>query len=402
MIELSNQADNVSSDAVFNIVVTTHLASIFAGIIVKSVIFRRKILRVTATPALLDSLTRFVASKSGESQNVNLQHGVDTCPCNLSTSRRKLQKIICSMLLNAAILSNQDEAVMNPTIASSLLEKYADLGDTSHDCVLQRPTRQGAEIALISLSGTQNIHKEPKRLDWRAQLVEDLAQNANSQYQTIVSTVSEVCRELELRCNNAERPLRNEQDRVHDLHSNLQTSIARIAELESENQSYISALEDLKYEKCKLEDQISPLEAQLHCVQLEAQDVRDTLEDAVKRAESVIENQATVVKEERLKHLAALAERDEICEEQASQLKSSELCLDELKQAMEQLRDQEKKNIAEIARLQELSMKQSDLVRTADMLVVEKEALILQYRKSQAELKEENKTLTVKVRNINL
>lgn len=402
MIDLSNRTDDVSSDAVFNLVVATHLASMFVDNIAKSVIFRRNVLRVTATHAPLESLTRFISSRSSESRKIKPDNGVDICPWTLFTSRRKLQKMVCSMLLNAAIFSNQDEIGMNPSVISSLLEKYANLGDVPHDCILQRPASQKAETALISLFGTQNISKEPKRIDWRAQLIEDLARDANSRYQSIVSTVSEVCQELELRCNNAERPLREEQDRVHDLHSNLQTSIARIAELESENQSYTSALESLKYEKGKLKDQIKPLEAQLRRVQLEAQNVRDTLEDAVKRAENVIENQATVVKEERLKHLAALAEKDEICEEQTLKLRSSESCLNELRQAMEQIRGSEKRDTAEIARLQELTMKQSDLLKTADMLVVEKEALILQYHKTQAELKEENQTLSVKVRKANL
>ncbi|KAL9610420.1 MAG: hypothetical protein Q9167_004875 [Letrouitia subvulpina] len=402
MIDLSNRTEDVSSNAVFNLVMATHLMSIFAEIVAKSVSFRHKVLRVTVKCALLEPLTRLLSSRSGETQKIKLDNGVDICPWTLSTSRRNLQKMICFMLLNAAIFSKQDEIDMDPSIASSLLEKYANLGDMLHDCVFQRPLRKKAEAALISLFENQNIPKEPKRIDWRAQLVEDLARDANFRYHSIVSRVSEVCQELELRCNNAERPLRDEQDRVHGLHTNLQNSIARIAKLENENQSYTSALEGLKYEKGKLEDQIKSLEAQLRCVQLEAQNVKDTLEDAVKRAEDVVETQATVIKEERLKHLAALLEKDEICEEQTSKFKGSESCLNELRQTIEHLRGQEKRNTAEIARLQERFVEQSDLVKQADMLVIEKEALILQYHNTQADLKEENMTLTVKVCKANL
>lgn len=248
------------------------------------------------------------------------------CPLLALRAKSDLCKSVCVLLIKTAMFTSQDKISLDSSVATSLLDKHTELLErTSIQCDSYRDrsvhcsTEQVPVLAQGSLL-TANLSS----MDWRESLLKYLSTAAQHQHSYLVKIVSEICRDLETRCDNVERPLREAKDMSDDLRLKLDSSEATIAKMESKARKTLSILNSLEAENHRLVEQVDAAEKLLQFLSTAHEELSHRLEcvnrDALKSIESAREKE----EQEKLAHLAIVTGKDEIFEMQALKLAEAE------------------------------------------------------------------------------
>ncbi|KAL8807394.1 MAG: hypothetical protein Q9182_000733 [Xanthomendoza sp. 2 TL-2023] len=275
------------------------LAETFSDCIVKSASLRQKILHLLSTSTLADHLNRFL--QIDNLWNKAYDNHEDICPSAYAEKQTLLWQKICSMFLKTAIFSQYDSLSLDSSMASALLDKTASLGRVKMVCQSFKSRRPAllpileAESTPCSMAGSEL---------WRGRLKSELAQNADHQYQLIVRTMGDACRDLERRCHEVESPLREEQAKSARLQNDLDSSKARVAELVSRHHEQSLILEGIDEDIKDLKSERDELLAETNFLQIR-------LDAAIKQAGDSERNR---IRELEFSHAATSAEKDELLE----------------------------------------------------------------------------------------
>ncbi|KAL8655385.1 MAG: hypothetical protein Q9210_000919 [Variospora velana] len=274
---------------------------------------RHKLLYSLSTNALAEhldhhlDLTQINRSNHGDHDN--------HCPYAYTQGRTRLQRKICTLFLKAALFSQQDTVGLDASLGSAMLDRLVALNADipacrrySQDCSSRKP----AFVALLETESSPQSTAGSSQ--WRERIKRGLMQNAEHQYQTIVRTMQESCQDLETRCNDVERPLREEQAKVRRLHDIVEALNARIAEFEAHNHRQDLFLEGVEHEKAEFIEQVRSLENEVDSLSNQLERLRQELEGTAQRADDAAQNNTSTVKELEIAHAAVIAEKDEILE----------------------------------------------------------------------------------------
>jgi len=192
------------------------------------------ILLSTSAKEVKEPLHHFVNSRPSI-PNIGVGHiGLDVCPRVYDGARKRLHESICDLLLKTALHAPTGGACLDATIGLALLEKRNTVSSTVSPCEyygLSLPSVMAPTSLLEAVSTPQTLTSSH---DWRIRLFEELTRDAKYQYESIIKMVGDICQDLERRCDEAERPFRAEQLINSDFKFELQTSQARLVELESQ------------------------------------------------------------------------------------------------------------------------------------------------------------------------
>lgn len=236
---------------------------------------------------------------------------IDFCPCLHAERLVTLQQKVSTLFLKTALFSQSDSLSLDASLGSALLDKKLAL-DAIVKCRRHKggnPGRKSSLVSLFETGGTPDSRAGSEH--WRERIKSDLAQSAEHQYQTIARTMGETCQDLERRCNEVERPLREEQARSKQLHDKLEESEARIVELESRNHEQSLYLEGVEYEKSKLAGCVGHLKNEREDLSNQVEGLLRALQEASQKAQSATDSSAQRIKELELIHAAAITEKDE-------------------------------------------------------------------------------------------
>jgi chromosome segregation ATPase len=289
------------------------------------------------------------------------------CWSDFQESRRHLALSLCLLILKAALHSSGDECGIETSLAVSLLIRQKDFAIPVPPCPPARRNRAGTDLPLVALleqkSTPQIIRASHK---WKNRLAEGLLRDATQRHELIVNTVSEVCRDLEERCEDLERPLREEQAKLSRARAHIDESDLRIAALEVELSERELFIDGLEAEKQRLESQVSSTAQRVQELEHLLQQAADeTLDTKVAASDGI--------KEMELNHLAAVSVKDERISELEQEIQRME-------QELRRLRDEVEATAEEKFEAQgDLIVIQKKLAESSTKLEQEKAISILKH-----------------------
>ncbi|KAL8897797.1 MAG: hypothetical protein Q9192_002410 [Flavoplaca navasiana] len=239
-------------------------------------------------------------------------------------------------------------------------------------------------MTLVSLFETGSTPCSSAESDlWRHRLRNELAQNAEYQYEGIIRTIEDVCQDLERRCIEVEAPLRDEKAKSTNLHTELESSKLQVAKLLAHTHEQSLILEGIEGEKSELLARVADLEHEENELSGRSEELRQQLAKAIQQAEDADRIRIKEVRDFELVQAAVVAERDEILEAQERKDKDSRARNDGLEEEMAELqakghvyRDNMRRLEATISEQQTeicsmntlMSEKQKSLARLEDLL----------------------------------
>lgn len=247
--------------------------------------------------------------------------------------QQRLVVIFLSMFLCSPLIEQDHDAV--PMI---LVEKQTQLSTAATSC----PGCAGSKVidnkSSISLFEARSTpHANTISQNWRENMVRELSRDANRIYESVTRMVGEICRDLERRCDEAERPYQEEQIKSRNLETKMEVSRAKVAELEVKLRCQGSNLDDLGIEKDVLSKQVMTSEERLKEQAEEIEKIRHEFDQAKDASERAAQVAIEASRDQDLAYLATLTGKDEILEEQAINLTSSESRISELEDQIAEL-----------------------------------------------------------------
>lgn len=128
---------------------------------------------------------------------------------------RKLYLLLAKALLGTSETTHRFQSQLN-----SLLSKLCEIGTIPPCCqeFVRCSESSCGQLSFFEVKATPSLQRS---LDWRQQLVQELNHDAHRAYNSIVHSVTEVCKDLEVRCEGVEAPLRLERKRIEELQAQL-------------------------------------------------------------------------------------------------------------------------------------------------------------------------------------
>ncbi|KAL8903415.1 MAG: hypothetical protein Q9207_003936 [Kuettlingeria erythrocarpa] len=315
LLQAANRGD-VSIDTEVDVDSALVIVESFSTGIECSAPLRQKLLCSLSTNALAEHLSQFL-HLSEDLERLRDDHRY-ICYHAHAHQQIKLQRKICTLFLKAALYSQQDALSLDTSVASTLLDKQAKQPPNISTCqkyFKASYSRKAGHVVLFESGSTPDSHADSSS-HWRERVKIDLQQNAEHQFQTIVRTMGNTCQDLERRCDEVERPLREAQGKSRQLQESVDASKLRIAELEEHNQEQKDFLDGIEQEKSELNEHVKSLETVREDLLSQVDALRQALDEAIQEAENGAQSSINRIKELELVHAAALAERDEILETQ--------------------------------------------------------------------------------------
>lgn len=282
-------------------------------------------------------------------------HGSFPCPYSFFRARLDLCKNICALFLRASQHALGDEINLDPSVSTALFDIYSDRLQAVHaKCSYYTSTPTPLSKNLVYLFDTRrspSINLTSR--SWRDKLLDEMSKTTEHQHELAVKALGDVCHDLEIRCEVAERPFLEAQTRSHDLDEKLKRAGMKHAELKSQAEDQTLMMNELKTENDHLVEQIKSAEQRYQTLldsygTLQAEIDQST----VKTAEAInIAHESAEQKE--LAHLAIITGKDEVFEAQSFKLADAEAHVASLSDEAVQMRLKISTNNEEIRCLQE-------------------------------------------------
>lgn len=323
---------------------------------------RQAILNSIYTDRLSKPLDRFISLVAPVSCS-NMHEQADSCPHSYQQTKLNLHRGICDLFLKTALAEIRGEVRIDALVTTALLDKQMSLSTVSRVCDFYGPKMLTPVIPPInSKEATQRAGSH----DWRNMLRESIIRANESQLESIVRTVGEVCQDLERRCENVERPLHDEQTRSNDLNLKLNASEEALRAFESQAQERLLAIGGLETEKAMLVAQVQVAEQREQSLSHSYEILQQEFDAAKKDAADAAETAEEALNQQELAHLASLTGKDEMYEEQTSIIKSLQDRVTILAGELSQLKAQDDEANSRIAVLQDEAHKQSDALKEVE------------------------------------
>ena len=207
----------------------------------------------------------------------------------------------------------------------SLVEKQVRLPHRLSPCIecaslKKRPMKSSLSLfEACSTPRTQSVSH-----NWKETLFQEMSMNMHHQQEAVAKVFGEICRDLELRCVEAERPFREEVSRSCDLQTELEDSQARTTELEALVRSQSCELDELRKDKHRHSKETDAFEERLQDLSEQLSQMRQNFNQAKGDNERAAKGALERSRQQDLDYMAVIAGKDLLLEEQATKLALSE------------------------------------------------------------------------------
>ncbi|KAF8470093.1 hypothetical protein BDZ91DRAFT_36969 [Kalaharituber pfeilii] len=292
---------------------------------------------------------------------------IDVCPVILFNKQKELASVICVMVLTAEMHSTVDDIErLQPKTATQFLELHGKLSAALVDsrCSVESnsSSHQGGSAPLTILEATATPGMRMSSQHWRDRLLNELCQDAHRQHAGIISAVGEICRDLERRCEDIEKPLKDEQARSQALQKEIEDAQGKHRMLEELLERKQSQIEEMEHEKETLEAQLDAALEKVHESEEKIGTLRKDVEDERKGRKD--DWKLAAIERDRVagEHLGAMAESQTRIDE----LEGSVSKLTEIAEGLRVELDNEKREKGHLAaelenKIRELEEKQKEV-----------------------------------------
>ena len=371
--------------------------SVLEAIVQTSLSLRQKLLVSLAVEEVQGPLSQFINSWISVPYIGQEHIAIGICPRVHTEAVLGLHHSVCELLLKTGFYASGDGITFDPALGLALLTKRSKTTSALSPCKYHdlRIFTSQAPVSLFEAGSTPQVLTTSH--DWRERLVNELSRDTKHQYGSIVMMVGEICRDLELRCDEIECPLRAEQAKNKDLMSKLNVSQARLAELECEIVEDKRMVDDLANEKDCFQNNLQASEQREHVQSARLTDLEKEFHALKKDAQDAAKVASETAVQQELIHLASTTEKDELLEEQEVKLIKLTEHMSSLQNDLVQLRSNELYTHKKIRSLEETVSDRDEAIgkleAASTSLAIEKSSFVLQ----EASLRNENQNLELMV-----
>jgi hypothetical protein len=246
---------------------------------------RSNILLAISSEDLREAAHSFLGVSAAEASQTNTRIN----PSSETTSsilHRNLASAVTSLLLTSALAARSDEAGLDQRLSAALVNKQRQLtlfpasNTHAHLTNMSQPS-----VSIFEQACTQAA-SHPQ--DWRERISSELERHNSYQRDTIVRAVSQICQDLESRCDNVEAPLRQERQKVKELEVKVGDLTKRIKDLEAEALDRNLVIDGLEDERAQVEADLDQAEESNRVMSAAMEQVKEDLADATRRAEETL------------------------------------------------------------------------------------------------------------------
>ena len=287
---------------------------------------REKILLLLSTNttrrALQDFLecTNDAGSRNSEDQLV--------CPGHLAFLRADLRRAICRLFLTSAMFASSDGLGLDASLANRIMEKHNAISSINVKCWSFQSTQSTKSTNGPPSTLTKSLDFPCAPSNWREWLENELEQNAKRDHALLIQRIGEVCKSIEMRCEEVEGPLQQEKERS----AKAQDKLIR---LEADNSRLVADNEFLRSQENEMLDQLKAKEDLSEQQRKEIGRLRDQLRKEKLASAEAIKSASETAQHQELEYLATNTAKDQMIEEQRNALNNQiEICT-ELKGTLE-------------------------------------------------------------------
>lgn len=385
MMRLVTQPECLSSRALSNVDVATDLATELAAKSTTSQCLRQKILYLLSTNEFVESLQHFTVVLTCDPYQGKVQaDGI--CSTRFGDSLRKLQQRFCFLLLQTGLHASGNEMSIDSRLITALLEKQITLSCSPEACTCVPSSKTSRPISLFETQSTQGMLSR----EWQERLKDRLSSDAEFQQHTIFKIVDEVCRDLQARCDDAERPYREELDRSRNLELKIRALDDLVAELRRQNEDCSHSINGLESEKLHIAQRAEAAEVRSQAVADEVESLRKKLESAESEATRTRKEFSEAARQQDLLYMATITGKDEELEEKALQIDTLDSKVDVLDHDLS-------RSVSHVQHLEaSLAQRTHELTEATD-LIAEKQTEMDSLSHSKSRLDIDNESLRSRV-----
>lgn len=277
---------------------------------------------------------------------VNGHSTIDVCPLSYHQAQARLHQNFEVMILKCALHASSCGGYFDEYIMTLLLQKQSLPSPAQPafvECTQRKPMNLiGPKISLFEAVSTPRL--DSVSINWRDDLLRTMSRDIDCRYEGVTRMVGEICRDLELRCNEAERPLREEQSKSCDFQAKLESSERNIAELELQARNHHSTLSALETERGYLANQVETTERRLNDLRTSLESIHQEFDHAKIEAERAAQAAIESARQQDLAYLATMTGKDDIFELQSLKLASTEKHVENVEHELNHLRGLEANN----------------------------------------------------------
>ena len=266
---------------------------------------------------LLDSMKRCAGQNAPDVAFSGSQ--AEECMCNASIREKSaLRGQVKILLLRAAVRNLQP---LGESKYASILDKLLDgYRVSSPHGVCQHGKKSAKEVTAVSLfeaAGTPDTKTISH--NWRDRLVDQLSRDTALRFNSIVRIMGDVCRDLESRCDEAERPLREERIKTQQVESEFATAVAAIDQLREEAKTASHTRNSLTEENVLLQKQLNAIQEKHSELSAKFRDLEQEAEHSRSETKRIASISAESSRERDLIYVATLRSKDEILQQRTEE-----------------------------------------------------------------------------------
>ena len=364
-----------------------HLVATITAAIPTSTSLREVLLSCISGKQVERLLQQFTTQLPTSTDSGDVHSMIEICPRACAEALYRLHQDVTVMLLSTALCASGLETSLQRS-SRLLLQKQIQLSNSPsryENCRSRTPSlSEASRVSIFEARGTP--HVDSISHDWRTKIVHELSSEAGCRYESLVRMVGDVCRDLEFRCTEAERPLREEESRSLELRAHLEAARGKVAELEGQARVREHEIISLTSEKTELLDQIETHKDCLKSLEAKLNNIRQEFDQAQSDADIAVQTVVENARQRDLAYLATLTGKDQVFEEQSSKLAASKTRVNDLEYEMTELKAEVASHVETTQALQKAIEELNSGIATAKDLAAFQEAKIDGLRESERDL----------------
>ena len=311
-------------------------------------------------------------------------NGVQKCPDTVSSTMLEFHRDLVLLLSKINLLTLGDGVPVE--MGTALLEKQHRLTVHGKQCAALSNKSTMVLNPKVSLFEAGCTPQASGNSDWKTRLAEVLQTGSRHQQDSIVRFVGELCRDLEARCGDVERPLRDERAKCEELLSRLESNHSRQLLLEDKEKQQIQALDRLESEKTSLLGRLNLTSQSLQ----ELSDAYDGMQNELERSERSAQTAADAALEAtsqaQYTHLAEITYKDEVIEEKTLSIASLETRNSDLERNLAELCGNRTTTLEKLCSLEKTVGRLTQAQQIALNAATERQSIIESQKKAITEL----------------
>ncbi|OKL63033.1 hypothetical protein UA08_01932 [Talaromyces atroroseus] len=235
---------------------------------------------------------------------------------------------------------------------------------------LREPERIGGFAVHGRSKPTLIANTEGPSREWRTKVASNLLESAQACHETVIQQMQAICQDFETRCMKVEEPLAVAFQERDQLKQQLEDSKCLNLELEAQARQSMELVDTLKKQIGESIKQVNEHSLQVEHLTEQVDALQTELDDTRKESQESIESVRLKARDRELDLMATVAERDDLLEEQQTEINSMSKERARFKEAMDSASEHHRTISREcdalrqaIARLQKEAAQERDTLR---------------------------------------